>query len=88
MGQQQQTVTGSALRRLVLVLSVAALMAALMAASALSASASTQGKGPGLCDPLGSEVSKNAKLSGSVPDTFGDPPGRVNSADCAPGRTP
>ena len=39
MGQQQQTVTGSVLRRMFLVLAVVALMAATMAASALPAMA-------------------------------------------------
>ncbi len=53
MGQQQQTVTGSALRRILLALLVAALMAATMALSAMPAMAENV-KGPDGGRPLSS----------------------------------
>jgi len=58
---QQQTVAGSALRRMILVLAVAALMAAMMAVSAMPAFAA--GQGTGLC------VKNNIAKSGDKQDT-------------------
>ena len=56
MGQQQQTVAeqaGDALRRIILVLAVAALMAAMMVVMAEPAFADPGGNGKGLCDGRG-----------------------------------
>jgi hypothetical protein len=60
MGQQQETVAGSALRRIIMVLAVATVMAAMMAVSAGSAFAASFGNDKANC------VGRNATLFNEV----------------------
>ena len=78
------------MRRILIVLSVAALMAAMMVASGLPAFAQSQGVGPGPCIPPGEVFSETAKLPGPnspVPYYIESmPPGQVVKEFCAPGQ--
>jgi len=81
MGQQQQTMTavGSALRHMILVLAAAALMGAMLMATALTAfAAPNPDSAAGQCNPPGLSIS-NPQLPTS------GPPGQKVMQNCAPG---
>jgi hypothetical protein len=73
------------MRRIMLVVMVALIMAAMMLAMAMPAFA--QGGAAGNCGPPGQTHSQFAKEPGeSTPESFGGPPGYGVTQICAPGQ--
>jgi hypothetical protein len=71
------------MRRIMLVVTVALVMAAMMLAMMMPAFAGPPG--PGECMPPGAFFSDVAKEPGSVPEFVGAPPGQLVKETCAPG---
>jgi hypothetical protein len=74
------------MRRIMLMVTVALVMAAIMLAMAMPAFA--RGGAAENCGPPGETHSRDAKVPGeSTPEIFGGPPGKVGvSQECAPGQ--
>jgi hypothetical protein len=74
------------MRRLLLVLMVALVMAAMLVVMAAPAFSDPQGKGPGVCGVLGTEISEVAKVPGSIKSLFGAPGQILKDLPCTPAR--
>jgi hypothetical protein len=71
------------MRRIIMLVVVALVMAAMMLAMALPVFA--KGGAAGECDSPGQSTSIDAKFPGSTPEVVGVPPGQHVSTECAPG---